>query len=428
LNEYKVVTDLSLIRRIARALAGLEIWPVALLVAAGLVWPRLLPAAGVTAAFFWFVRWIAYGRLSARTPGDLAIALLVLTVPVTLWVTAMPEVTLPQVYRLLVGIAFYYALANWCNSTQRLRLLVNGTILAAALLALSAPISVQWAIGKLPFIPTYLYERFTLLLSDTIHPNVMAGCLVILCPIALAWLLFGWRKLSWAERLLSILAVLIMLAVIGLTQSRGAWIALGLVIVFLPVLRWRWGWIGLLLASGLSLGGIYYFGAMRVLDLLASSSTISGIDGRLEIWSRAIYMLQDFPFTGIGMGSFSEVADKLYPFFLASPGSIPHAHNLFLQIAVDLGIPGLIAWLATLFVVTAAGWQLLRLGRAKGATTIAGIGAGLLCSQLALVAHGLTDSVTWGMVRPTPIVWAVWGLAVAAYNVNLSGHSEAPVA
>jgi putative inorganic carbon (HCO3(-)) transporter len=44
-----------------------------------------------------------------------------------------------------------------------------------------------------------------------------------------------------------------------------------------------------------------------------------------------------------------------------------------------------------------------------------GIGAGLLCSQAALLTHGITDAVTWGVVRPAPLVWAVWGIAVAAW-------------
>ena len=97
-----------------------------------------------------------------------------------------------------------------------------------------------------------------------------------------------------------------------------------------------------------------------ILEIAFSSGTISGWDGRREIWSRAIYMIQDFPFTGIGMGSFGEVADALYPFFSYSPGAILHAHNLFLQIAVDLGIPGLIAWLAILLVVIVLSWKLYR--------------------------------------------------------------------
>ena len=67
-------------------------------------------------------------------------------------------------------------------------------------------------------------------------------------------------------------------------------------------------------------------------------------------------MVLDFPFTGIGMGSFTEVAESLYPFF-SSPGRVFHAHNLFLQAIVDLGIPGLIAWFAIIMIVILVSWQ-----------------------------------------------------------------------
>jgi putative inorganic carbon (HCO3(-)) transporter len=131
-------------------------------------------------------------------------------------------------------------------------------------------------------------------------------------------------------------------------------------------------------------------------------------------------MIQDFPFTGIGMGAFGDLADAAYPFFQFLPGSLSHAHNLFLQIAVDLGIPGLVAWLATLILVCAAAWRVYRVGSIKRDRWTAGLGAGLLCSQVALIIHGLTDAITWGMVRPAPLTWVVWGLAVASWNVGIS--------
>ena len=128
-------------------------------------------------------------------------------------------------------------------------------------------------------------------------------------------------------------------------------------------------------------------------------------------------MAQDFPFTGVGMGTYSEVADLMYPFYLKGEGIIHHAHNLFLQIAVDLGLPGLVAWLASLGIVCYITWKVYasREWMEHYSRLIAALGAGLLCSQLALVVHGLTDAVTWGMIRPAPLVWALWGLAVATW-------------
>ncbi len=168
-------------------------------------------------------------------------------------------------------------------------------------------------------------------------------------------------------------------------------------------------------------------GMSRIQEIAFSSGAISGWDGRKEIWSRAIYMIQDFPFTGVGMGSYGFVADALYPLFSFAPGAILHAHNLFLQIGVDLGIPGLIAWLAILLVVIALSWKQYRYGRVHQNVQCAALGAGLLSSQLALVVHGMTDSVTWGMVRPAPLVWAIWGLAVAGWYVCIQTETIVPL-
>jgi len=405
-------------RSFASFLVDIEIVPVILAIGVSMVWPSFLLAAVITAAFFWLLRLIVDRRLTRRTPGDWGIILLVIMVPVTLWATSLPEKTQPQVLRLLSGIALYYALVNWCNTPRRLRMLLPGYTLAGLGLALIAPVSVSWAINKLPLIPAAVYQHFPAQFSDTIHPNVLGGAIVILLPVVLTQLFFAWRDLTWFERFLDSLSVLLMLVVLVLTLSRGAWMALGVALVIIPVLRWRWGWVGLVLAAGAGALVVNQLGSMRILQALASSGTVGGLDGRLEIWSRAAYMIQDFPFTGVGMGSFMEVADAMYPFFLYSPGAIFHAHNLFLQIAVDLGIPGLAGWLIVYGATTFQAFRVYLYGRRQKDRLLAGLGAGLLCSQLALVVHGMVDAVTWGMVRPAPVVWALWGLAAVVDHIT----------
>ena len=182
------------------------------MIAASFIWLSLLPAAVITAAVFWLLRWIATGRLTRRTPADWAVILLMVMVLVTLWATALPAKTIPQVYRLLTGVAFFYAIVNWCNSLKRLRFLLLGTTLAGMFLAIFAAISVQWPVGKLAFISEQLYQKFSILVSDTVHPNVLAGSLVLLLPIPLAGLLFAWGKMGWPERIIYSEAILVMLS------------------------------------------------------------------------------------------------------------------------------------------------------------------------------------------------------------------------
>ncbi len=292
----------------------------------------------------------------------------------------------------------------------------------------------QWATTKLQFIPAAVYQRFELLIADAIHPNVMAGNIVIILPIGIALLLFSWKQLKWWQTALLLIAIFVTFGVLILTQSRGALIGLGAALLAAVILRWRWGWIAIpLVFIGAALL-IYQMGLDTILDFISSSVSVEGVEGRVEIWSRAIYMIQDFSFTGVGMGSFMEVADLLYPFFLIAPGKIQHSHNLFLQVAVDLGVPGLIAWFSILIGIISVSWQLYKFGKRAQDTWAMGLGVGLLGSQITLMIHGIMDAVTWGMIRPSPLVWGIWGTAIAAWLIIVSPglrvikiETEAPV-
>jgi putative inorganic carbon (HCO3(-)) transporter len=405
-------------RRTAVFLADIEIFAVSLVVALSFISARLLPFALGTIGLFWLIRWLACGSLSVRTPADWPVGLLVFMALVTLWATALPQLTVPQVLRLGTGIGMFYTIINWTTTLQRTRWLVLAILLAGLVLALIAPFSVQWSAGKLPFIPASLYSRFTLLVSDTVHPNVLAGNIIILLPIPLGLLLFDWARLRWPYRLIAALAFLAMVAVLILTLSRGSWVALAVVTLGMGMLRWRRGWALALLAAVLLGLWVQAAGAARIAGILASSNTLGTVEGRVEVWSRAIYMIQDFPFTGIGMGLFGELADVLYPFFSFPVKSLSHAHNLFLQVAVDLGIAGLIAWLAVFILASVSAWLAYRQGAARREHWLAGLGAGLVCSQAALVVHGMTDAVTWGMVRPAPLTWVLWGMAFSLWRVR----------
>lgn len=156
--------------------------------------------------------------------------------------------------------------------------------------------------------------------------------------------------------------------------------------------------------------------------------SLNSLQGRLEVWSRAIYGIQDFPFTGMGMNAFRKVVNVLYPLFLVSPDTdIGHAHNEFLQAALDLGIPGLIAFIA---LYIGAFWMLWEIWKNSvveqdgilsvvGQDTILsyarplvlGLGGGLLAHML----YGLTDAVALG-AKQGLLFWMLLGLIAGLYG------------
>ena len=126
----------------------------------------------------------------------------------------------------------------------------------------------------------------------------------------------------------------------------------------------------------------------RVADELTTGDVTSGLDGRLEIWSRALYAIQDFPFTGLGFGTFEQVVAVLYPLFLNPAGTVPHAHNLFLQVAVDLGLPGLVAYLAVLGLTFASAFSSHDTLRRRGDGGLAGLCAGCIAALAGMISRG----------------------------------------
>ena len=336
---------ISALRSLAVRLATIELPVLALLVISAVAVERLLLVTLIVAAAFWLVRWLAYGRATVRTPADWPVGLLVVMVLVTLWATALPEITRPEVCRLLMGIAVYYAVANWTDSPVRLLFVVTGLVATGLALAILAP-SLEGFPTLSGFSPAGLNRIFGRL-SNVVNPNVIAGALTVLAPLAMSLCLFPLSRRWLGVRMFGVIAAFTMVGVTILAASRGAWMGLAAAALVLIALRWRWGWLALPLgAVAAGLAG-WQIGFGRMAEAVLTAPALGGAEQRLEIWSRALYMVQDFPFTGIGMGTFRQVAHLLYPFFLAGPDAvIPHAHNIFLQVGVDLGLPGLIAWLA----------------------------------------------------------------------------------
>jgi putative inorganic carbon (HCO3(-)) transporter len=207
-----------------------------------------------------------------------------------------------------------------------------------------------------------------------------------------------------------------------LTQSRGGWVGAGtglLAAVALWALTGRRRWqrvLGLALPLalvGLALATLWILGADRIGDLLygaaeGSVETVVGaisVQGRVEVWSRAISALRDFPFTGLGLGTFRRVAPVLYPFFLlGSHQDISHSHNVFLQVAVDTGLPGLVGYLGLLAVAGSVGWQRIRRGGWDR-----WLGLGVLSGLIGYHVFGLADTVALGS-KPSFLFWWVLGL------------------
>jgi putative inorganic carbon (HCO3(-)) transporter len=352
---------------------------------------------------------------------DWPILLLIVQMCVSYWASALHATTWVTLGQIAAGLVAYYAIVNWSHDRARLWWAVAALIALGLALALIAPFAVNWLRDRTMFLPSTLYEFFPLLLSDSIHHNVMASSLVTLLPLPLALYLAQpapLRRRFWPWIVLLTISVF-EIAIVILTQSRGGYIALGVSLWLTLWLSGRRRWaIILTVVAALAVAWLITRPptvAVEALDPTQAALDPSTWEFRQQVWQVAIQLISDFPFTGLGAGTFNDAAALFHGF---SSGDNPGAHNLFLQAGVDLGLLGLVSFLAILLLVLWAALQTYRMFDSPQDRHLRGITIGGLSGIVATITHGLVDSHTWGS-KGTFIPWTVMGLLVVLYSLAL---------
>jgi O-antigen ligase len=178
------------------------------------------------------------------------------------------------------------------------------------------------------------------------HPNILGGFTLIflLGPIA-----FFMRQKK--PNYLALLLLIPGIALLALTFSRSAWLAL---IIFSMVMVWKSRYFDrkrlAILFVSIALSFIITLFPYRELVQARTISTTShseefSLIGRAWLNGEAVKMIQEYPLSGVGIGAFIlELARRAGEGYVIEP-----AHNIFLLAGAELGIPGLLLVIA-LFV------------------------------------------------------------------------------
>lgn len=390
-----------------------------------LLFPLLRPiwtAAGLALlAVVWVLRAFVRRETWPVTPANLALLLFCLTIPPGVWASAALDLTLPKLTSLILGLAAFRAITLSARTPQ-------GRLLSLAVFALAG--LAIWSLGLLGSGFSFmqpLARRMPRALMDVIqgsdqavNPNVLAGGLVAYLPIAVVCAAYCWQTGRKALAFLSAFIGLLIFATLLRAQARSA-VAAAITGAVLVVFLFAWfktgrrgkGVLALSVAAVILVALVA--GVVLLSDPSVQAAVLAGegevlnkglsLASRIEIWSRALYALQDFPFTGVGLGTFGRVLPLLYPLFLTPPDvGIPHAHNVFLQVGVDLGLGGLIAYIALVLTSAATAWQAAEWQH--GFTRY--LALGLLASLLSVQVHGMTNNVL--DARPAIVFWMLLGL------------------
>lgn len=377
------------------------------------------------------------GQVVPATPFNASVWLLLAMTGVSLWATFDLHNSLGKVSGLVLDVLIFWAIVRWTSTRERLSLAITLFLVAGAGLAVIGLLGTNW-FGKFGALAPIL-DRLPRAIrgvpgaEEGFQPNAVAGCLVLFIPAQCLLLAERWRATRQGQPAVRdsrpVSAEVAMLALTAgtllLTQSRGAWS--GLVIATVAVLLWHRAWTRWLGAGLIAIALIVTVsvGPQRVATMALSRSgpaMTQNIAGRSELWARAVQGIADFPLSGMGMNAFRRLMPTMYPTLLATPDvDVAHAHNHLLQAALDLGLPGLIAYLALWMTAARILWRVYHRAPAGAVRAMAG---GLAAGLLAHFVFGLADVIPLGS-KVGLLFWLTLALAAALDRVTASADVRA---
>ena len=177
-----------------------------------------------------------------------------------------------------------------------------------------------------------------------VNANVLAALLV--AALVLAAALAALDEVPRWGRLAAGVCVVLCAAGVAATVSRSGLISLAVVLVGGLALAGRGRRLPVLLLAVVSIAGFTaYFTAIAPRDVV-DRITHSGGEGRADLWKIGWRMVQSRPVQGVGVGNFQAASVD----YLLRPGAIERSeyivdtpkvtHNVYLQVAAELGIVG----------------------------------------------------------------------------------------
>jgi hypothetical protein len=312
----------------------------------------------------------------------------------------------------MVAIAIYYLLVSACifllgsfavawlrnlpASSSSGSDIINGALKAFVGVAVTSALVGIAQYLRLPISETFVspVTQMGVSYGNLRQPNLFA----LLCVLGLISLTL-LRKLpdSLQVRSAGFTALLFLTLLIGvvLSTSRTGAVLVGIIFLWGLVESWRSGkpsWMSLLalplylvfryIAVQLDLEGFLpFFGAHRQ-GLI--NTALEGDYARQIIWLKSWALVQAHPVWGVGFGNIAyAMFTETLP--VARASVTEHAHNIFLQIAVELGVPVAAAWTLALTALIVRSRRALR--------TFSGRAVAVFL--LAILIHSLLEYPLW---------------------------------
>lgn len=304
---------------------------------------------------------------------------------------------------LLLG---YFLTVNLMNTAEWLHRAVGALMASSFIVAVWGIAEQFFGAPEGSWLDTNMFADIRIRVASAFeNPNMLGEYLILLIPMAVARLLLSKSASKAAVRLSALAALLLCLV---LTWSRGAWLGLiaGLLLFFLIYSKKT---LSALIMGCFALPFLPLFLPQTVWHRLSSIGNLADTSSsyRLSIWRGVVRMLRDYSVSGIGVGE--AAFEKIYGGYQLPGIAAPHSHHLYLQLLAEIGVFGLLIFLALLFFFAQSSFNHLGTTENKASRLLA---AAALSGVFGALIQGFTDYV-WYNYRVYFIFWAIIGIAAA---------------
>ncbi len=255
------------------------------------------------------------------------------------------------------------------------------------------------------------------------NPNLLGGYLLAAIALSVA-AVFIWR--GWIQKTLATIMVMMNSACLYFTDSRGAWLAMAVLIGALLLLFYFWWqkylprfwqvWL-LPLVFG-SLGGMFIVAfisveplRIRLLSIFAGRENSSN-NFRINVWEACFKIIRDYPLIGIGPGN--DAFNQIYPRYMNSRYPALSAYSVYLEHLVEMGYIGFSCFVWLIVATINHGVrQLIRLRQSRNKQGIYLIAA--IAATVSLGFHGFVDTV-WYRPQINTIWWLMLAIIASFYD------------
>ncbi|PKK91706.1 MAG: hypothetical protein CVV64_03315 [Candidatus Wallbacteria bacterium HGW-Wallbacteria-1] len=378
------------------------------------------------------------------TPLNVPVAIFALIHVLSISKAESTYLALRDFWRFANYFTLFYLVVNNLKRPRRINMVVSIVVLTAAINAIYGMLQ---AAGIDPLFQVRETGRGKIF-GFFGNPNFLAGYLNICLPICVATLFLPKR----GYRILGLVATPFVIMGLAVTMTRSAWIAFTISTLFFLALTFRSGtipWRRIIIGVMGFIGAfVLVWTSVRGFNTRVLSADVSRVSERVltmgdtrqfnarqrfMMWKMCLLMVRQNPFMGVGIGNFKHVffgyqekwfashlttvqepgvgevisGDRLYDWYKDVAVSPIRAHNEYLQMAAEMGFPGLMVFIWILVIFFRRGFRVLEVITDQHARVLY---SGIMASILGVL---ISSIFSFPFHRPAVVLlfWFLMGVA-----------------